>query len=461
MTKTYRQGNVEYSLDGAPDYGTSDAGYMRYHPKPFPEPPDEDLVMDFDDPRLSAEVAAEMMRRFKAMPKGSEERKRGIVEYTDPETGQLARYDRYGKLAKEGFEPARDKGHVDNFFRYMNTKQAEKTANLKARDREYGVRQKDYQVRAKAHQQNEASRAGSINDYNQWLEREESREYKESQAAALAAHRRETLDLDREKMNTPRPMTPAYEDYLGAQTERWEAEAEYARGGKSAGHQTGRPSGALTQNQNLDRMKDLETSIDEYRAALEGIDNVGDRWMFGLLGSPDGKPSSMESPVFGDEDVTINSKNRDQYRNRYERLRGRATNELSDLEAQYNEYYGPSRGSGQSGGTPPQPPGAAGPPPGAAIDGAEGDGMEAMKAQSWVEKPDPLQMPGAGELQQLPPEEQMWFAELQRLEQEGFNVDSPTVQNHAAEIVQARMAGDRDAGPDPSYRDTRWPSGSR
>jgi hypothetical protein len=447
--------------------------YRTYTPRELPEPPDADIVRDFDDPRVAAEVQAEMMKRWEAMQKGSAERKRGIVEHVDPETGQVTRFDRYGDLVKKGFNPNRREGHVMNFFRYMNQTEDKRRATLEARGRDDAATQLDYENRARKHQYDEAGREGSINNYNELLRYDEKQRMAEEAADATAGYRSDRLDLDERKLTTPPPMHPAYEEYLGAQGRRWDAEADYTRGGKAAGVDSGGPPpGRLSHNQFLDRQQELEASIDEYRRGLDMIskENLGTRWMFGLLGSPDDKPSKVQSPVFGDEDVTINSGNREQYQNRYQRLLTRDERELFDLEQEYNAYYGSSGGRPDPG----RPgPGRTGPPPPGGDPGVDpltegeppGSGsnsLEALKAQSWLEKADELQMPGAGEMQQLSPWDQAWFTELIRLEEEGFNVDAPSVQDHAGQIVNAQMQGGQDArNQQPSPTQSRWPTGSR
>lgn len=455
---TRRQGNAEYSLPDPDDpygdpLGEEFPGYMQYKPRPLPPPPEADLARDFDDPRVSAEVAAELMRRWKATPKGTAARKRGIVEHVDPETGQVTRYDRYGKLAKQGFDPNRTKGKFVNFLRYMSQRPEDKQAVLAAGQREKADTQLDYENRLRTQRFEEASRAGSVSDYNEWMEREETRADRERRAAATEAYRMESLRLRGE----PRPMHPAQEEYLGAQTERSRAEADYARGGKAAGFKTGRPTGGLNENQLRDRMYDLEQAIEEYRSGGEQAEGLEQSYLWGAIGGP----SSMRSPVVGDKapnEAGEMVQRRIRFGEKDEAISGftqglsQSERELADLEAQYDRYYGQGRGTGGA------------PPP-----GAGSSSEEAMKAQSWLEKTtDPIQMPGAGEWGNLSPEDQAVFAELQRLEEEGWNVDAPSVQERAMRLVQERMAGqqDADAGrvreplqPAEGYgRTQRWPT---
>jgi hypothetical protein len=441
----YGYSEIEDELD---PYGESSPGYMRFDPRKPPPVPEEDLVRGFDDPRVPVEVAAELMRRYKAMEKGTPERKRGIVEHTDPETGQVTRYDRYGRLVRKGFEPDRSKGRVQNFFRWMATEPEGRQATIEAREREQADRQLDYENRFRSHQVGEASRAGAISNYNEWLEREEKRRMQEAAADATAAYRQDRLQLDREQMTTPRPVSPELAEYYD-RTGR----ASLARAGIQSEK---RPVGGLSHNQVLDRKQELDEEADAYQEALRQLAS-GDE--------------TIQSPVW-DEELEITPENREFYQRRWQNAWRGAKGKRSDLEQQYDQFYESGRGAEPApggtarprkaplpGGTPQMGPGA-GPVSGA---GPAAGGLEAMKAQSWNEEPEPLEMPGAGEWDQLSPRDQMWFALLQQLEEQGYNVDAPSVQDYAMGLVREQLAGGRDARTveEPTYHDPRWPSSTR
>jgi hypothetical protein len=178
---------------------------------------------------------------------------------------------------------------------------------------------------------------------------------------------------------------------------------------------------------------------------------------------------TIQSPVYNEE-VEITPENRAMYERRWQDAWRQRKQDRSGLEAQYDQHYGrrgaqptPQPGPPVSPAGPLPQPGPAGAAAAPTQQPGPGGSLEAMKAQSWMEEAtDPVQMPGAGEWGQLSPEDQMVFTELQRLEEEGFNVDAPSVQEYVMRLVQERMARQRSQRMNAGREiHSRWPQARR
>jgi len=430
------------------DVGESDSLVPRqYHPKPVPTPED-DARKALSSRDIPIEVFTELKRRMKAMPRGSAERKRGIVEMEHE--GENYGYDRYGEWVGQGFEPNRNRGPAANALKYfLNKRTGGLDRNVASQERQSRDETQERAEGMQRYQIGEDQDRYAVDTYNKWLRQSELDEASAADRSATADYRGRVLDQGDQKLgllrNPPEsPLDAARARYYDAYASNVENMTSQNR--PRSGSRAGDPTYSGTKSIDLyERRNALSTQIADIQKGVKDVASLPDnsKWW---PGKPNADVTMYDNR--GAYDENIDTEGRADYLSRYGAQPGTgAPMEGGTLAALINELRAIDteidlRGEGGAAGLPidtPTPTGGGG-QEGGVGDGATtpeaapgGTNRAGIVAQSGMSQypPNPVTIPSEQEWPGMSQEDQAFFNALLILQQEGADINSVEVQQEA------------------------------